>query len=55
MSSNKASFYLISFFMVIALALFLYWRAGIGWQIYVLLLAAVVYLVLFFLKILKLK
>lgn len=55
MSSNNAYYYLVSFFIVIALAIFFYIQKGLDWQVYVFLTAAVVYLVIFFIKLLKAK
>lgn len=55
MSSDNAYYYLVSFFIVIALAAFFYFRKGPDWEVYVFLTAAVVYLVVFFIKLLKAK
>ncbi|AVR43976.1 hypothetical protein C7S20_01120 [Christiangramia fulva] len=55
MSSANAYYYLVSFFIVAALSVFFYLRNGLDWEVYVFLTAAVVYLVIFFIKLLKAK
>ncbi len=47
--------YLMSFIIVICLAIYFYLKRGLSWQVYIFLAAALVYLVLFFIKILKSK